>query len=790
MDKQINAFFAYGSETPSCGEFVEIAIKEINNSGHSVHIKSWKQMNVGGYFLISEILREIEEADLFCCDITNLNDNVLFELGFAIARNKPIWIIQDITIAKSFQQFKEFILLNNIGYINYTSSKNIVEGFLAHKQYLSKKSLLSTLPIDDSSDDSKNILFYLKSQIDLNYNQHILETIESKKIPTLIDDSNENKISPISFYLRNLINIPAILVEFSDTSRTNHKIHNSKCSLIAGLALGLGKKYKFIAAHPYATAIDYQEHLHKFSNLTECEGIVAPFLSSIRTQALDLFAKKSSLIQYKRKDGLLQKVKFGEMLAEHEPDKIYEYYVNTANDDNLLKAEYNIVIGRKGSGKTASFYYLETKYSKHVKNQVVVIKPVNFELDGLIELISGTSIEFGKSYIIESVWKFLIYTEIIKSIYLRVKDRPLYAIKENETLIIEFVKNQKEKILPDLSSRLNQLFSELKSIKDESDQNKFRIKISEVLHQEIFKTMVNLIIEFMFDKGTLVLLIDNLDKNWKKGSNIEITSKFILGLLGVIGRINKELKGGNKNPVGIRLNLVIFLRSDIFKQLLTHAREPDKIEFTKLSWTDSEVLFRLLDKRIDYYSDGPHLDSNKFWEHYITNSVDGKPLKEFIINSIIPRPRDLIFFINVAKNNAIAKGHEMIRETDIQTAYEEYSNWIFQSLLVENGITISQLKDFFYHLVGEKSILQKSKIIETMKAADINCDEETQITYFIDHLCTLSFLGKEIRANEFHFDYGYELDDKKDFLAKKYNSNRFKIHNAFIPYLECSDYIK
>lgn len=789
MEKQTTAFFAYGSETPSCGEFIEAAIKEINNSGHAVKIKSWKNLSIGGNFLISTILKEIESNDLFCCDITNLNENVLFELGFAIARNKPVWLIQDITISESFQRYKEFILLNNIGYLNYTSSKNIVESFLSQKQYLLKKPLLDTLPIDNTFNDEKKILFYLKSQIDQNYNQYIINAIESSKIPVLIDDSNENKVSPISWYLKNLITIPSILIEFSGVDRSNHQIHNAKCSLIAGLALGLNKKYKFIASQPYPSAVDYQEHLVRFNNLTACQNAVDPFLRDIRNHAIELITEKIDFTKYKRKDGDLQKIKFGEMLAEHESNDIYEYYVNTANDDNLLKAEYNIVVGRKGSGKTAAFYYLNTKFSKDVRNQVVIIKPINFEIDGLIELILGTNIEFGKSYIVEAVWKFLIYTEILKSIYFRVVDKPKYSLKIEEEKIIEFVKLNDEKILPDLSSRLNQLFNDLKSVGGIEDQTEFRSKFSEVLHQDLFKTMVGLIINYMTNKGTLVLLIDNLDKNWRKGSNIEITSKFILGLLGVIGRINKDLKGGNRNPVDIRVNLVVFLRSDIFKQLLSNAREPDKIEYTRLIWNDPEVLFRLIDKRIDYLSHSSSIDGKKFWDQYITPNVNGQTAKEFMSNCIIPRPRDLIFFINSAKNNAVAKGHTYINENDLKAAYGEYSNWVFQSLMVENGITIDQLKEFFYHIVGEKSILTYDKIVEVMSKTSISNELPEQTDYFISHLCSLSFIGREIKKDEFYFDYGYEIDDKKLFQAKKYNSNRFKIHQAFIPYMECEDYI-
>ena len=80
------------------------------------------------------------------------------------------------------------------------------------------------MPTDSASGDERKILFYLKSQIENNYNQYIENAIETNKIPVLIDDSSENKIAPISWYLRNLINIPSVLIEFSEVDRV------SKCN--------------------------------------------------------------------------------------------------------------------------------------------------------------------------------------------------------------------------------------------------------------------------------------------------------------------------------------------------------------------------------------------------------------------------------------------------------------------------------------------------------------------------------------------------------------------------------
>ena len=293
----------------------------------------------------------------------------------------------------------------------------------------------------------------------------------------------------------------------------------------------------------------------------------------------------------------------------------------------------------------------------------------------------------------------------------------------------------------------------------------------------------------MNKKKRLVVLIDNLDKNWRKGSNIEVTSKFILGLLGVIGRISKELIGSPQKPHDFLLNLIVFLRSDIFKHVLEFAREPDKIEFTRLRWNDPEVLFRVLEKRIEFLSDSGKIDSTTFWSKYITETVDGNSCKDFILSCIIPRPRDLIYFLSSAKSTAVSRGHNSIRENDLKAAYEDYSNWIFQSIQVENGVTISELKAFFYSAMAEKSILDRQSITLLMNKAKLKTDEEF-VDYFISHLCSLSFLGREIRSLDFQYEYEFDVDDKIAILAQKYNSKRFKIHNAFIPYLECSDYIR
>jgi hypothetical protein len=98
-------FVAY----PYAGDVPEIfrnAIKEINQ-GQAVNLISWEDTKVDGKIVIDVIFDHIRSADFFIADLTGINPNVLFELGFAIARNKRIWLLIDNSITRAREDFQD-----------------------------------------------------------------------------------------------------------------------------------------------------------------------------------------------------------------------------------------------------------------------------------------------------------------------------------------------------------------------------------------------------------------------------------------------------------------------------------------------------------------------------------------------------------------------------------------------------------------------------------------------------------------------------------------------------------
>ena len=97
MNESPSLFYAYPSDPPGVGETIEGVCQELTTGG-LVNATPWSNLSVMGKWVIDEILTTIDRSDIFACDVTRQNPNLLFELGFAIARGKRLWLSLNQTI--------------------------------------------------------------------------------------------------------------------------------------------------------------------------------------------------------------------------------------------------------------------------------------------------------------------------------------------------------------------------------------------------------------------------------------------------------------------------------------------------------------------------------------------------------------------------------------------------------------------------------------------------------------------------------------------------------------------
>jgi hypothetical protein len=119
-------------------------------------------------------------------------------------------------------------------------------------------------------------------------------------------------------------------------------------------------------------------------------------------------------------------------------------------------------------------------------------------------------------------------------------------------------------------------------------------------------------------------------------------------------------------------------------------------------------------------------------------------------------------------------------------AEKQYSQFAIDSILVENGITIKQLEDIIYEFVGATAILTEEEISTLINKVEKKADKAG---YVVKHLCNLTFLGVEVKPNEFRFADDQAENLKNSVLAQRLLESRpgparYKINPAFWAFLE------
>lgn len=772
----IKGFFAYASR-PEVKECMSNAVKAINKGGH-FNIFTWEEIKSGGTYIIDEICAGIDGSELFLADLTYLNHNVLFELGYAIAKDKRIVLFLDPSI-KNAKQNCDRLNLSTIRYIEFCNYRELASKFLSQdiENTIGETFLKRLYPGYPSPPVNQEGVLYLKSCHEDDASIELSRLIEKSKIkPLFIDDPNETITQSVEWYLKEALQRGIILGHLVDDEREFSEFHNAKIAFCAGMGYAFSKNVLLLVKEPFDPSLDYIHLLKKYRTAKECLKYATDWFKKVE-ESYNLRETKTQEIE-KTQSSLLSNAYIGNYIAEQEVNTLHEYYVRIINLNEVLKSDYSLLIGRKGSGKTALLYIINydlTKQSK--KNHVCIIKPVAYALEGLLKVLRELPEESEKSYLMESLWKFLIYTELAQSIICRINNRPPYIdLTKNEKKLKTFVENNNKLISLDFWTRFENILDECK---DYATGNK-RIKVSEFLHDNLISQLKSMLINiFQEDYENVVILVDNLDKTWKIGTETELLSSFLFGLISVASRIKTEL---NTKKHTMEFSLLIFLRSDIFSHIYRVAHERDKLRSYPITWNDSELLLKVIEERLIY--NFPEYKAEQIWENYFCTHVNGIPVKEFIISNIVPRPRDIVYLVLEALRNTIIKGHSKIEEGDILLALNRYSQYALDSLIVESDIEIGDMEKLLYEFAGHNRILTRKDLNLIIEKSIGNNYPPQKI---IEMLCDRAFLGRQTSPTKFKYQYSFndsiQRSLQKNFLDKT-GEEWYEVNAPYRDYLE------
>ena len=652
-----------------------------------------------------------------------------------------MFISLDSGIADSTHRFsRHYFSSFNLGYASYTNYEELAECILRERPWrdVGEKILDQRYRQEHDPSESPRLL-YLIPPISTSSVLQTVETIRTSKFSKsyILDDPRENPSAHLDWYAEQLVTADAVMIHLLGEEHIQKDVHNTKASFIAGLACGLERRVLMLGHAPYESPVDYDHLLRIHDTAESCAQNVDEWLKEVG-DGLSLRRSPKRSQKKTQPNWNLRNVSLGQHVAEHERNELGNYFVGTGPYYAALQGPTTILIGRRGTGKTAILYAIKAALERDVRNHITILNPAGYELEGLIRVLQEAKEFSERGFLIESLWKYLIYSEIALSVQESLATRSINQLPtEAETAFMEYCESKAEMIAAPFSARLDHAVRSLIGISEEANALDQRVKISERLHETLIRDLRIHLGAVLSNRRKLAILIDNLDGPWEPGAHVSQLSELVRGLLNVIENIPRDLRRSTHGLEPVDTMVTVLLRSDIFSFVRPMMPEQDKLPIEQVVWDDKDLLRRVLDERL--MQNAPRgMEARDVWEQLFPEQVEGKPTVDFILDTILPRPRDVIYMVKTAISAANNRHHIRVLPEDMSFARDQYSKFAFGSVLAEDDPQKLSLEAILFEFAGASRTVSLPEIKEMILKADVIGSD---VEWYLNLLCDIGFLG-------------------------------------------------
>lgn len=337
--------------------------------------------------------------------------------------------------------------------------------------------------------------------------------------------------------------------------------------------------------------------------------------------------------------------------------EVYEDYHNLFTQ---LSHEKFIVIGRKGSGKSAFAEYCSILSESEANSFCKFIRHGDANLEKIIQIGK----EQGHDIEIENLFKWLIYTNILK---LFAENESISTNKDYQLLLkflrrnsgyIDIRENEIKELIEkqgfDVQLEYFRRFFTAKHKRDIQIKKEKAPFYKLIPHLEETIKSALLSPEEKLNNNSYALFFDDLDIGFHSSNASSVNS--LISLLRVAKTVNNDIFG----KLDIKAKVIILIRDDIGKLLSSRAADTAKIFSTysaKINWVPTEVrspeiswnIRRFINKRITAAFRKKNLCVMKDdpWQSLVNENLHPSSSFRYILDITLYRPRDLILFFRI-----------------------------------------------------------------------------------------------------------------------------------------------
>ena len=739
-------------------------------------LKTWRSVDIAGAFLRTSVLRDIESRTGLIADITRLNFNVTYEIGYAIGKHKRLILTKNSAVKSDDHHITELGIFDTIGYLKYQNSDRLI-------QILESMSGAHSKVFDPTKINRQTPVYLLEPKHKIDAFIRIRSRIKRARLFYRSFDPYEQPRLSADEAIEQVAMSAGVLLLLVSEQNPDAKLNNLRAAFLAGLAHGMQKVTTILQERDGPVPLDYRDLVIQFRNFNTINTAVAEFAVDA-TEAL----QAPTAFHTFRKRRFLETVSFGSSSAENEFRELGSYYLTTDQFLRAMRGEVRLIVGRKGSGKTALFAQLRDRVRQPQENIVLDLKPEGYKLRKLSESIGSLLTEGTYEHTIMAFWEYLLLLEICYKILEKdkiphIRDHRIYEPYRD---LEELYRSDKYVQEGDFSERMSVLLERI--VKDHGvlqEKNRREMltegQVTELIHRHDVKQLRSAVTDYLKLKGNLWVLVDNLDKGWPAHGLEPQDLLVIRSLLEATRKLEHDLLKSN-----IEAYAIIFLRNDVYEFLVSETSDRGKESRAVLDWTDSELLREVLRRRIVVNLENQDKHSfNELWQQLCVSHVNGEESSQYMIDRCLMRPRWLIDLVSHCRAHAINLRHDRIEMKDIVAGFHSYSTDILTDLGYEIRDVVDNSEDLLYAFLGVSPILNKLDF-EIVLAQEGFVDGIEEI---VNILLWYGFLGIGMRGEEARYipSVNYDMKRMKALVRRLSDDIHYHVNPAFWPALEISE---
>ena len=757
-------FVAYGSEPAAVGEVIESGCKIADRFSASRSYHTWKQNDIVGLDLVTPIIQHIEAAPYVVADISGMNANVVYEIGYAIGCGKRVVIVRHKDATVSNDELNRIGLFDTLGYSTYETDVQFAS-------IVSEDRSEKVIPIEFEKNRKQPL--YLVSCAEANEISHrILSRIKKTRLTFRSFTPSEDIRLSAQTAIENVASSFGLVLDWRNSVDEVAFRHNIRTAFVAGLGHALGIETIIFAPPQSNVPLDFRNSSFQVARHQDVDDGISTFVPGVNE------AFQTDEPSVSRDISKLAEISLGDPAAENELGSLHRYFLPSATYAAAIKGNVRTIVGRKGAGKTALWARIRNHVRSTKKSVVVDLKPEGYQLVRLREEVLK-HLSFGQQlHLATAFWEYLLMLEVATKLV--ETDRILHTrnprLTEGYQKLAELTSEYSDLGDTDFSERLHRLSEglagRLSEDRDVLTGNFNGATLTNKIYSIDIKNFRSCLFGYLAEKGGAWILFDNLDRGWPVTGLEEIDFVILRSLIDAARKLERAF-----SKMELSLNSIVFVRDDIYSELVSRTSDFGKDQPQRIDWRDADQLRELVRLRLVANLGKKEKSFQDAWGELCCSHHLGEETSQFFIERSMMRPRNLLNLINHCRSSAINLQHSIIESEDIGKGMETYSTDLLVELSREMQDVLPEYDTLLMDFVRSFQRMNHEELMEVFSRSGVQQGERDRV---MQHLLYYGFVGIVIDQEEqYIYHYNYEIGLMLANIRKTGVETNFCIHPAF-----------